>query len=116
MRVAARTLHERIDGLLTFDGSKNLLLKNVASVQPVKLGDTITTSDYSPYFPENIPIGTIAQIEEEGGSLFYRIIVSPMVNFSTMEEAFVVLFSPDQERIELEREILESRKDRGDQE
>ncbi len=116
MRVAARTLRERIDGLVTFDGRADLLMKNVASVEPVKLGDTVTTSSYSPFFPAGIPIGTVGEIQEEDGSLFYRIKINPAVNFATLEEAFVVLHSPDEERIELERSVIEPREARGGEE
>ncbi len=108
-RVTARTLGQRIEGMITWNGGSSLLLKNIASVQPVKVGDTLITSSLSPYYPENIVIGTITRMEEEGGTLFYKITVEPAVNFSTLEEAFVVLHSPDDERIKLEREVIAPR-------
>lgn len=106
-RVAAKTTQGRNDGLVSWDGSSSLFLRNVPSVQPQKLGDTVVTSNYSSLYPENIVIGTITQIEPEGGSLFYKITVQPAVNFATLEEAFVVLYSPDQSRLELERKLID---------
>lgn len=106
-RVAAKTTQGRNDGLVSWDGSSSLFLRNIPSVQPQKLGDTVVTSNYSSLYPENIVIGTITEIEPEGGSLFYKIKVQPAVNFATLEEAFVVLYSPDQSRLELERKLID---------
>lgn len=106
-RIAAKTLGDRNDGILTWDGGASLLLRNIPAVQPQKKGDTVVTSNYSSLYPEDLVIGTIKEIAEEQGTLFYRIVVEPEVNFATLEEAFVVLYSPDQERLELERSLLE---------
>jgi rod shape-determining protein MreC len=106
-RVAAKTLGERNDGIVTWDGGSSLLLRNIPAVQPQKKGDTVITSNYSALYPENLVIGTISELSEEQGTLFYRIVVEPAVNFATLEEAFVVLHTPDQERLELERRMLE---------
>ena len=110
-RVTARTLGQRIEGMITWNGGSSLLLKNIASVQPVKVGDTIVTSSLSPFYPENIVIGTITKMEEEGGTLFYKITVEPAVNFATLEEAYVVLHSPDEERIALEQRVVAPRQE-----
>jgi rod shape-determining protein MreC len=107
-RVPARTLGDRNDGLIIWDGGSNLLFRNVPAVQPQKKGDTVVTSNYSSFYPENIVIGTITDIEEEQGTLYYKITVKPAVNFATLEEAFVVLHSPDQERLDLERATIEA--------
>jgi rod shape-determining protein MreC len=79
----------------------------VPSVQPQKIGDTVVTSNYSSLFPQDIVIGTVTKVEPEQGTLFYSIQVEPAVNFATMEEAFVVLYSPDQSRLDLERRVIE---------
>ncbi len=110
-RVAAKTVGGRNDGMITWDGGNSLLLRNVPAVQPQRKGDTVVTSNYSALFPENIVIGTISDISEEQGTLFYRLKVQPSVNFGTLEEAYVVLYSADQERLELERNVIESNQD-----
>lgn len=106
-RVTARTLRERNDGMIEWDGAGMLTLRYVQAVQPQHKGDTVITSNYSALYPENIVIGTIDSIAEEQGTLYYRIKVKPAVNFSTLEEAFVVLTSPDQERLDLEKKFIE---------
>lgn len=106
-RVTARTLRERNDGMIEWDGAGMLTLRYVQAAQPQHKGDTVITSNYSALYPENIVIGTIDSIAEEQGTLYYRIKVKPAVNFSTLEEAFVVLTSPDQTRLDLEKKFLE---------
>jgi rod shape-determining protein MreC len=93
--------------MITWDGVSSLNMRYVPAAQAQKKGDTVLTSNYSSLFPENIIIGTIAEIKEEQGTLFYSIKVEPSVNFGTLEEAFVVLYSPDQSRLELERKLIE---------
>jgi rod shape-determining protein MreC len=106
-RVAAKTLEGRNDGLITWDGASSLSFHNVPSVQPQKKGDTVVTSNYSSLYPENIIIGTVTDVQQEQGTLFYKIVVEPSVNFATLEEAFVVLYSPDQSRLDLERKLID---------
>lgn len=106
-RVAARTLSGRLDGLIVWDSKEGLLLRDLPSTLPQGKGDTIVTSNYSSLFPENLVIGTIDSIAPEAGSLYYSIHVKPAVDFSTLEEAFVVLHTPDQKRLDLERRVIE---------
>ena len=106
-RVAAKTLEGRNDGLITWDGASSLSFRNVPSVQPQKKGDTVVTSNYSSLYPENIIVGTVTDVQQEQGTLFYKITVEPSVNFATLEEAFVVLYSPDQSRLDLERRLID---------
>ncbi len=106
-RIAARTLSGRHDGLVVWDGRSGMLMRDLPSSLDQRKGDTIVTSNYSSIFPENLIVGTIDTLYPEAGSLYYAIKVTPAVDFSTMEEVFVVLYSPDQKRLELEQKMLE---------
>lgn len=106
-RIAARSLHARNNGILIWDKEERLLLQNVPAVLSQEIGDTIITSGLSSLYPQDLVIGTVAEVEEEQGTLYHRIVVEPTVNFATLEEVFVVLYTPDRKRLELEREVLE---------
>lgn len=106
-RIAARTLSARNNGIIVWDKEERLLLQNVPAVLTQEVGDTVITSGLSSLYPEDIVIGTVAEVEEEQGTLYHRITVEPTVNFDTLEEVFVVLFTPDRERLKLERDVLE---------
>ena len=106
-RIAARTSRGRNNGILFWDKEERLLLRNVPSVLTQEVGDTVITSGLSSFYPEDIVVGTVVDIEEEQGTLYHRITVEPSVNFATLEEIFVVLYTPDTKRLELEQQVLE---------
>ncbi|MGE3802986.1 MAG: rod shape-determining protein MreC [Candidatus Kapaibacterium sp.] len=106
-RIAARTLQGRNNGILFWDKEEKLLLRNIPSVLTQEIGDTVITSGLSSFYPEDIVIGTVSEVEEEQGTLYHKITVTPTVNFATLEEVYVVLFTPDTKRLELERRVLE---------
>ncbi|MFW5701969.1 MAG: rod shape-determining protein MreC, partial [Bacteroidota bacterium] len=68
-------------------------------------GDEIITSNYSNKYPAEIPIGEIASVGDDPGSLFLRIEVRPFVNFSTLQQVFVIDTLPDPERQNLIRRM-----------
>jgi rod shape-determining protein MreC len=106
-RLSVRTLRGRNDGILTwdYDGGRQLLLRQIEAVRPQPKVDTIVTSGYSELYPPNIIVGTIASIDQEEGTLFYRIEVDPSVDFGTLEEAFVVLQQTTTERQRVQERI-----------
>lgn len=105
-RIAARTLRGRNNGILVWDKEEQLLLQNVPSVLTQRRTDTVITSGLSSLFPEDIVIGTVEKVAEEQGTLYHRIVVKPAVNFATLEEVFVVLFTPDTKKIEFEERVM----------
>jgi len=90
---------------LNYDGAGNLVINNVPKSADVKVGDVVITSEYSNYFPAGIPVGTVI---EEGNldNLFKKVVLKPSVNFTTLEEVFVLRHLPEMERLELENSYL----------
>jgi rod shape-determining protein MreC len=70
----------------------------------VQTGDLVITSEYSSLFPPGIKIGTVSRTEAISGSLFQIVEVMPSVDFTRLEEAFVLLSAPDSARISLEKQ------------
>lgn len=106
-RVSAKVLRTRVDGVIQWEGENILVLKNVPRSLDVRMYDVIVTSSYSSKYPANIVIGKVSNVEDEPNSLFHRVVVQPSVNFSTLEQVYVVDARPDPERISLERKIDE---------
>jgi rod shape-determining protein MreC len=100
-RASAKVQRSRVDGIIAWDG-RTVILKNIAKSLDVRTGDAIVTSQYSNVFPPNIKIGVVGAVTEVSGSLFKRVDVVPAVDFVKLEEAFVVHFLPDPEKIRLE--------------
>jgi rod shape-determining protein MreC len=101
-RASAKIQRSRVDGILAWDG-EDLLLTNVAKTLDVRAGDTLVTSEYSSTYPPNIRVGVVHEVNEQQGSLFKKVYVSSSVNFVSLEEVFIVLYTPDSERLELEQ-------------
>ncbi|HTR81725.1 MAG TPA: rod shape-determining protein MreC [Bacteroidota bacterium] len=100
-RASAKVQRSRVDGIIAWDG-KSVMLKNIAKSLDVRPGDAIVTSQYSDVFPPDIKIGVVESVTDVPGSLFKRVEVVPSVDFVKLEEAFVVKFVPNIERIDLE--------------
>jgi len=105
-RASAKVQRSRVDGILAWDG-QNLLLKNIAKTLDVKPGDVLVTSDYSSTYPPDIRIGLISSVQEQSGSLFREVVVTPSVDFVRLEQVFVLSAVPDSERVALERQVKE---------
>ncbi|MBK8550227.1 MAG: rod shape-determining protein MreC [Ignavibacteria bacterium] len=105
LSISVKVQRSRVDGIMNYDGAGNLIINNVPKSADVKTGDVIITSEYSNYFPAGIPVGTVV---EEGNldNLFKKVILKPSVNFTTLEEVFVLRHLPEKERLDLENSYL----------
>ncbi|HUL44572.1 MAG TPA: rod shape-determining protein MreC [Bacteroidota bacterium] len=108
-RASAKIQRSRVDGIIAWDGEDFLRLNNVAKTQDVRPGDVVMTSEYSNIYPPNIEIGIVTKVTEKPGNLFKEIEVSPSVDFSSLEQIFVVTASSDTERDDLERKAVRTR-------
>jgi rod shape-determining protein MreC len=105
LRVSAKVQRSRVDGVLRWNGSRNLLLQNVARTDDVQPGDLVITSDYSAFFPRGIRVGIVSETRPMPGSLFQIVTVKPSVDFTALEEVFIMQFTPDSSRIVLEQKV-----------
>jgi rod shape-determining protein MreC len=105
IRVSAKVERSRVDGIIRWEGGPMLTLQDVAKSLDVQSGDVVITSEYSSFFPPGIRIGVVASARGAEGSLFQSIEVRPAVDFSRLEEVFVITSVPDSERVALERQV-----------
>lgn len=102
LRISAKVQRSRVDGIFTYDGVGNLILSNVPKAADVVRGDLIITSEYSNLFPAGIPLGTVIETGNID-NLFKKVVIRPQVNFSILEEVFVVKSQMSKERADLEK-------------
>ncbi len=104
-RAAAKVTRTRVEGIVAWDGGPTLVMRNVPKALDVRVGDLVSTSEYSAFFPSEVPIGTILRLEPEPNSLFRRITLDPIVNLFRVEHAYVVLkdVALERERLALEQ-------------
>ena len=53
-------------------------------------GDTVVTSGYSSIFPAGIPVGTIDNLEDSEDGLFYRARVELFVDFTSIDNVYII--------------------------
>ena len=81
-----------------------VLLKGISRSVEVKVGDSVTTSRYSYNFPPNYLIGTVSEINNDPATGFYLLKVKTAVNFSTVQQVFVVENLLREEQLQLSKE------------
>jgi rod shape-determining protein MreC len=101
VHIAAKNQRNAHTGILMWEGADHFIMKNVPKSFNMLEGDIILTSNASSRYPEDIPIGRITSATEEPGDLFQKITVEPLVNFSTLEQVFVLTELPDPEKVAL---------------
>lgn len=105
LKVSAKDQRSRVDGIISWDGERNLMMKNVSKSSDVMVGDVIITSEYSNVFPPGIPIGYVTSVGTVD-NLFKSIVLDNFVNFETLEEVFVVKQLSSDERLSLEKKYI----------
>ena len=108
-RASAKIQRSRVDGLISWDGGETLRLNSVSKTQDVVPGDVVITSEYSNVFPRDIRIGIVSRIDEKPGSLFKDIEITPSVEFSSLEQVFVVTSLGERERSALESKAAQKK-------
>lgn len=110
IKVAAKVLRSGYPGLIVWEGGEEYVMKDMPKSYDVKKGDMIVTSDFSNKYPAGVPIGYVSKAIEEKGELFLKVLVKPLVNFSTLQQVFVLKYLPNPEHNRLIRELDEKLK------
>ncbi len=101
-RASAQVQRSRVMGIIKPGAGMTLRLDNVPLAEDVKEGDRVITSGLGGVFPPGIEIGTVVSAQNEEAfsqdyqtfGIFKMIQVRPSVDFSTLEELFVLKVEP----------------------
>lgn len=97
--VGGRVFENRVTpGVVTGTGREgSLKMVHLSHDVPIEEGHTIVTSGLGEMYPQGIRIGTVSSVNIEPSGLIKTAIVEPAVDFSRLEEVFVILqvFSPE---------------------
>jgi rod shape-determining protein MreC len=93
-------------GRLRWDGKDPgfVLMEGISKSVKVKIGDTVLTSKYSYNFPPDKMIGTVAQIATDPATGFYNLKIKTAVNFSNIQQVFVVENLQRDEQLQLQKD------------
>jgi rod shape-determining protein MreC len=81
-----------------------LVLEGISKDVQVKRGDTVLTSKYSYNYPPGFLIGRIAQVKVDKTTGFYLIKVRSAVDFSSVQQVFVIENMQRTEQVQLEKD------------
>lgn len=90
-RLSVKIHRSRANGILEWKYDNIFKLKEVPKSFDIKMGDIILTSGYSDIFPADLMVGTVKEIEDDPVGFFKKVTVRSSVDFSKLEEVFVIL-------------------------
>ena len=105
LNIAVTIQRTNVNGILSYDGN-NLVIKDIPSTYDIKVGDRITTSDFSSIFPPSIPIGVISRKESNMYGLLLNLYVQSFVNIPAVDNVFVMKIIQSKEINQLEMNML----------
>lgn len=99
----------RATGIMTGQSPKSTQahLEYIDLQLDVEEGDRVITSGMGGVFPRGILVGTILKVEKKNYGLFHDLYVEPAVNFSTLENVYIIKKIPDREIVNLANEESE---------
>jgi rod shape-determining protein MreC len=90
-KVSVRLERTRVDGILDWSPERGLHLTFVPLRAEAAVGDVVVTSGLGGVFPRGVKVGEVTAIEPAPSEGSLRLMVRPAVDFSGLEEVFVVL-------------------------
>lgn len=103
LKISAKLKKSNHFGSLFWEGKdyKQVILSDIPQHVPISVGDTITSSEFSSIFPENIPIGVISSFSSRGSN-FHTIKVALFRDFKELYNVWIVWNKHKEEREQLE--------------
>jgi len=88
--IAVRVQRNREEGLL--EGKlDHCALKYVSYYADIQEGDLLVTSGLDGIYPKGIPVATVVKVTKHEATAFQHVVAHPVVRFSRVEEALVLL-------------------------
>ncbi len=89
-RVSAMVQRSRVSGIIKWIEGENVVLSEVPKRSDVKVDDLVVTSGLSFIFPGGLKVGKVIDVEGEKKGMFIVVTVKPVVDFTKLEEVFVI--------------------------
>jgi rod shape-determining protein MreC len=93
-RVSAMVQRRRVTGIVGTQVDRTLLMEWVAPDAEVDIGDTVISSGMGLVTPKGIPIGIVSGFRTRPDRFSRSLEIRPFVNFSRLEEVFVIMRKP----------------------
>lgn len=80
----------RTEGLIKSSDKGGLFVDFIPKTEKLEIGDKIITSGTDNLYPKGILIGKIENIDLSDNQIFQKIIITPFVNFSKLEQVLIL--------------------------
>ena len=90
LKITVKNEKNRLNGILKWDGEK-LMIVDVPRTYDFDVGDRIVTSEISSIIPVPLPVGLVAEIQEDKTGLLNLIQVTPFEEVLSIENVFILL-------------------------
>lgn len=89
LKLTVKNERSRVDGIMKWNGS-NLVIVNVPKTYDVEPGDRIIVSEISSIISLPLPVGVVQNLSKVETGIFNEVKIKPFVDFSEVENLFVV--------------------------
>lgn len=89
------------------------IMKYVNRTEPIVLNDIVLTAGLGNVYPKGLKIGYISRIERESYGITQHVEITPLVNFSKLEEVLVLVHEQEEGK-QLEWKALDQASDSGE--
>lgn len=89
LKLTVKDERSRIDGIMKWDG-QDLVIVDVPKTYDIEPGDRIITSEISSIIPVPLPVGVVTGLSKVETGIFNEAKVKPFVDFSSVENVFVL--------------------------
>jgi rod shape-determining protein MreC len=109
LRLTVKDERSRIDGIMKWNGD-NLVIIDVPKTYDVESGDRIITSDLSSVVSIPLPVGVVSELSNTQTGIFNEVKIKPFVNFSGVENVFVLGIVQSKQKNNLELNFYKQNK------
>lgn len=109
LRISAKISRNNHFGSLVWDASdiRYMNLRSIPQHVEVRMGDTVSTTEYSSIFPADVPVGVIEEFELTPGRNDFTIRVKLLNDLSRIDVVYAVKGEFWQEKKDLENEVID---------
>jgi rod shape-determining protein MreC len=93
----------RAKAIVEGKGENRCQLKYLLRTEEVAVGDAVVTSGLGGNFPKGLMVGKIKKVDKKGHGVFQYAELVPSVDFTQLEEVFVIMESPPSSRLQEEK-------------
>ncbi len=101
LKLTVKDERSRIDGIMKWNGN-DLVIVDVPKTYDIEPGDRIITSEISSIIPVPLPVGVVTSLSKVETGIFNEAKVKPFVDFSSVENVFVVKIVESKQKNNLE--------------